>query len=547
MNFINRAFKNVTRKLSKTILLTLTFFLIGNLVIIGLGISNASENAKILTRQKMRAVVTYRLDQDKIWQYAESITDEDELNEFYRNYPRIKLEEVKAFLDDDRVKTANSITNNMWYQDAEKTLDYVHLGNQAEQNIDESNGQSCWYENDVERCETYRQPLFFIKANMFPNMIEFEDGDYKIVDGRFYNQDEIDSAKLVCVISEALANTNNLRVGDSIKLGIANLGVYYQEMGISQEDVDVEFEVVGIYSHHNQITPDASNYDYISPYENPDNMIFMPTTSMTLANLPIAQKEFDRSAQEVAEWGDEETIAYYSDPNNRPSESNLMNNVYIENATLLLTDPLDVDKFVEDYKDTITEFTMLDANNEEFNRLAKPLDTLSMYAGFIVNLVVINAIVIITLVTALTLKTREYEIGVLLSIGASKLKVIGQFFVELALVAILGFSLSVVSGSLIAKQIGNTVLEYQISTSDVENGGEDNHYVMYGDYYDPWNSDYSDDVSLEDLVSEYEVNVSPAIIGEIYALGLGIVLISVLIPSFMIMRYNPKKILMNQN
>ena len=34
MNFINRAFKNVTRKMSKSILLTLTFFLIGNLVII---------------------------------------------------------------------------------------------------------------------------------------------------------------------------------------------------------------------------------------------------------------------------------------------------------------------------------------------------------------------------------------------------------------------------------------------------------------------------------------------------------------------------------
>ena len=47
MNFINRAIKNVTRRLSKTILLVLTFFLIGNLVIIGLGISNASKSAKI--------------------------------------------------------------------------------------------------------------------------------------------------------------------------------------------------------------------------------------------------------------------------------------------------------------------------------------------------------------------------------------------------------------------------------------------------------------------------------------------------------------------
>lgn len=52
MNFFNRALKNVTRKMSKSVLLAVTFFLIGNLVIIGLGINNAAENAKILTRQK---------------------------------------------------------------------------------------------------------------------------------------------------------------------------------------------------------------------------------------------------------------------------------------------------------------------------------------------------------------------------------------------------------------------------------------------------------------------------------------------------------------
>ena len=57
MNFINRAFKNVTRRMSKTVLLILTFFLIGNLVIIGLGVSKASESAKILTRQKIKAII----------------------------------------------------------------------------------------------------------------------------------------------------------------------------------------------------------------------------------------------------------------------------------------------------------------------------------------------------------------------------------------------------------------------------------------------------------------------------------------------------------
>ena len=54
MNFFTRALKNVTRRMSKSILLAITFFLIGNLVISGLGINNASEQAKVETRRKMR-------------------------------------------------------------------------------------------------------------------------------------------------------------------------------------------------------------------------------------------------------------------------------------------------------------------------------------------------------------------------------------------------------------------------------------------------------------------------------------------------------------
>ena len=539
MNFINRAIKNVTRKLSKTILLTLTFFLIGNLVIIGLGIANASENAKILTRQKMRAVVTYELDYTKIYEYANTIEDEDELEKFYQNYPRIKLADVAELLKDERVRTANAIQNNMWYPDPNTTVDFVHLNNKAEEYMG-NNGQSCWYGDDgIEHCETYIEPQFFVKGNMFPNMIEFEDKQYTLVSGRFYNQEEINNGSNVCLISEALASTNGIALGDTIRFATGNYGSSYsKEMGLVEDDFVVEVEVIGIYNHNSPITPDSSNYDYTYPYQNPDNMILMPSTSIYMASLPVTQKEYDYYAsQEI----DNE---YYQDPSNRPSFENMESNIYLENVTLLLDDPLNVDKFVEEYEGSVSQFVRLDANNDEFNRLAKPLDTLSMYAGFIIRLVVINAIVIITLVTALTLKTREYEIGVLLSVGASKFKVIAQFFLELALVAILGFSLAVVSGSLIAKRIGYTVLDYQISSSDLESSNNGGYYVYD---FDPWNEDYTDDITMEDLISEYEVSISPTIILEIYILGLGIVLISVIIPSFMIMRYNPKKILMNQN
>ena len=131
-----------------------------------------------------------------------------------------------------------------------------------------------------------------------------------------------------------------------------------------------------------------------------------------------------------------------------------------------------------------------------------------------------------------------------MSIGASKFKVVAQFFVELALVALLGFTLSIGTGSLIANKVGQTVLEYQITSSGVNEENDDDNFYNYDSI---WNDNYNSDVTLEDLVSNYNVSISPVIIVEIYVVGLAIVLVSILIPSMMIMRFNPKKILMNQN
>lgn len=535
MNFFNRAIKNVTRRLSKTILLIITFFVIGNFVIIGLGVSNATENAKVLTRQKMRAVVTYGVDYNAVWRYVDSLTDQDEIDNFYTNYPQAKLSDVKALLQDERVNTANALVSNPFYQ--AEGFDYVHLNNEAE------NSDNGGMIIDDDAAVTYQSPKFFVKGNYFPNMIEFVDGGYELSDGRFYTQEEIDNSDNVCLISNALAQQNGLRVGDRFTVYIASPSDIVNDealssSGITVDDIALELDIIGLYEPGYHIQPDSSQFNWTQPFENPDNMILMPASTMNNATIFIQQKYFDYWAKQNP--GDE----YYGNPDNRPTVEKA-NDVSVYDVTLLLKDPLDVDSFVEEHSATLPEFFHLDANNDEFNRLAKPLDTLNLYATFIVWLVIINAIVIITLVTALTLKNREYEIGVLLSIGTSKFKIVAQFFVELAIVAIIGFTLSIISGSLIANKVGATVLEYQIQESDV-NENEDDFYYN-DDYINIWSSDYTSKVTIDDLVSEYSVQISPLIIAEIYILGLAIVLISILIPSMMIMRFNPKKILMNQN
>ena len=381
-----------------------------------------------------------------------------------------------------------------------------------------------------------------MKANYFPNMIELVDGDFKITSGRFYTQEEINNKANVTLVSDAFAAANGLTIGSRFKVYLTNPNEikdskgYYGSAGITIDDVTLELEVIGTFSHNKQVTPNSPNFDWISPYENYDNVFLMPASAYVDKILVSAQKYFDNRAQLEPE------NEYYQNPDNRPSIDNQTSS---DKITLLLNDPLEVDSFVKDHSGDLPQFRKLSANNEEFQRLAKPLDTLSLYSNFIVWLVVINAVVIITLVTALTLKTREYEIGVLLSVGASKMKVVLQFFTELAIVAILGFSLAVISGSAVASKVGETVLEYQLSASDVNSDQNNNFDTGY--YPGIWDDNYTTDVTLDDIVSEYRVSISPLIIGEIYIVGLGIVLVSTIIPSLMIMRYNPKQILMNQN
>ncbi len=543
MNFLNRAIKNSTRKMSKTVLLALTFFVIGNFVIVGLGISNAAEQAQIQTRMKMRAVVEISVDWSMFWDEIDELElSEEEENQAYEdfqtNHAMIAMDEVNALLEDERVKAINSTTMQAGYS---IDFDAVPIGNERE--LEQNNTQSSCYvdEDGVEICEewVYIDPAIMFKSNIMPTMIEFEDGIYELVEGRMYTQEEVDNGSPVVLITDTLAAYNNLRIGDTITLSsLSNSdieGGYFGglDLLLSTEDVYFELEIIGIFNNTEEIDPTAENFDWMSSYESPENVVLFPTMTFVNSQIDLAIKIWE--AEKLA-YPDSE---YYQDEDNKPSPDDIMD---VRNVIVLLHDPLKVDEFVSDYEvSSEGMYRTVDANNEVFEELSRPLETIGLFANFIVWLVVINAIIIITLVTALTLKTREYEIGVLLSQGVTKFKIVAQFFVELALVAVIGFTVAIASGMMIAGQVGETVLSYQVDSSGLNEEQEDDYY--YGGF---WGLDgYFTDIELDDIVSEYEVEISPIIILQIYVAGLGIVLISILIPSMMVMRFNPKRILMS--
>ena len=519
MNFLQRAFNYVIRKPTKSLLLAVTFFVIGNLVILGLGISQAADNAKILTRKKMRAIVSYEVDYNKYWNYIESLEDSDAQDAAYKNYPKIDKETAINIAKDERVRAFNYMTNNTVYG-----LDIEHnpLGNE-----DNRNGNTYTDENGNE--VEYKEPSFMVYANLFPNMIELEEGTFEIKDGRWYSQEDIDSAKRVVCITEEVADLNSLRAGDTITISQISPAQKKDliDAGLSEDDINLELEIIGIYSTKEDVDPNSDNFKWMSPYESPKNRLMIPLTTYAEYAFEVSVAQRKAHPDWFSSGTDEEQIRSELET---PSK-----------VVYLLDDPLNVDAFVDENQSKCAEYTRLNANNDAFKKMARPLDTMSFFASIVVWIVVLNAVVIISLVTALTLKTREFEIGVLLSIGVSKLKIVAQLFVELIVLAFIGFGFASISGSLMAGRVGELVLDYQTTSDQKYESDDEDSYV--------WTSstDYFTTVTQDQLLSEYHVSVSPLLIVEIFLLGTGVVLIAIVIPSFMIMRLNPKQILLEQN
>lgn len=520
MNFLNRAIKNVLRRPTKSILLAITFFVIGNLVIVGLGISSASENAKILTRKQMRAIVSYEVDYTKYYQDAEAIENEDERMEFYNNSPKLDTELIKTMMSDERVAAANSFSN--WT--TMYSLDINNVPNPYASS--ESFGGGTVTMSDGTSYE-YMEPGFKIQANNYPTQIEIYEKTYEVIEGRYYTQEDIDNTNYVCLITDELAEANNLKVGDTISLTQMQpnqIEQYAQQLNAKVDDFKFNLEIIGIYHNAKELDPNDSNTQYKQAYEVPANTILMPASAYNDFSYYTGKLMFDyyKSMDTTGSYGEYPSIEEYSQ---------------VTSSVMLLKDPLDVDGFVKDYEGNMGEYTKLNANNAEFKKLSRPLDTMSFFANVVVSIVIFTAIVIITLVTALTLKTRSYEIGVLLSLGVSKVKVVLQLFSELLIVAVLGFTLSIASGYMIAGKVGDMVLEYQTATEDKYATDDTYQYV------DP--ESYFTTISQDTLISQYHVTIDAILILEIYVVGLGVVFISILIPSGMIMRFNPKQILIN--
>ena len=217
MNFIQRAFRHLTRSKTKSLLLTLTFFLIANFVVVGFSISSAAAEAKTETRRKMNPVVEFTMDFDAWYEKYMSL-DQEERKTFA--YPKPDPELVKKMLADSRVKSADWTRSTMGYADGFAPVEIQR----PQKEEDEDDGGM--FSGSIVVSETLsgsgqkteQKPNLTLLGLLSPQMNKLTDGTWSLAQGRMITQEEIENGSPVAVIDKRLAEANNLSVGDFIKI-----------------------------------------------------------------------------------------------------------------------------------------------------------------------------------------------------------------------------------------------------------------------------------------------------------------------------------------
>ena len=185
--------------------------------------------------------------------------------------------------------------------------------------------------------------------------------------------------------------------------------------------------------------------------------------------------------------------------------------------------------------------------------MRQPRCTWSMkwVASFARNIVLIVAIagaIILALIVMLMVRERRFEIGVLMSLGESKLKIIGQFFFELFMVMIVSVGIASAAGNVVGNVVGQQLLKQETtqttaSTSNMQGapGANGGGFMGRAGGAIGFGQSASEAKALEKL--NIKTSVSEILL--LVAIAILITLIAVGLASIGILRLNPKQVLTN--
>ena len=340
-----------------------------------------------------------------------------------------------------------------------------------------------------ERSKNFKRTVMLTGVNESSKENKFVSGAYKLIEGKHLeNQD-----KNKVLMHKDLAKKNNLKVGDKIKIK-SNLFDADNEKGANET---VEVEIKGLFDGHN-------NGVVSVPQELYENTL--------ITDINTAAKVYGNT---------EDTAAY-------------------QDATFFVKGDKNLEKVIKD-------IGKLDINWREYNliksssnypALQQSISGIYSIANKLFAGSLIFAGVVVSLLLFLWINARKKEIAVLLSLGISKLTIFGQFLIELIFISIPAFIGSYFLASYTGDKLGNNILNRvtgdiakkiakQSLSSQLGGGAE----------VDGFNK----------TLTSLDINILPKSMVYVILFMSLVLIISLIISSYSILKKNPKELLIDND
>ena len=511
MYILKNALKTVIRIKGRSILIGIVVLIIATSSCVALSIKNSASSLVESYKNENEIEAKITLDRNKMRNDMKNKLSSSNTKlspgEFMANISEINMDMVREYANSEHVKSYTYLVQtNVNASNIEKvTMEENNANLNMPQDMDK--GKMLGTDKKTGDFEV-------VGYGDLNSMTEFLDSSYKITDGEVF---DITSSENLCLISNELAESNELKVGDNVNLVNPN-----------DDSKTLEFKITGIYEDSNKSTE-------FTMFSNSANRIL--TTYTALNNFVSLSQE---------------------------SENKIVTTI---DATFILQNESVIDLFLQEMQSKgLSEYYTLTTNLNTINESIKPLENLDNFATIFLIVVLVIGGAILVIVTMLNVRERKYEIGVLRAVGMKKKSVLLQFITESFIVTFSSIVIGIIIGSLISVPIANVLLKNEIESKQIEESKISENFGLKQGSIPPnmsqnsrENFDKAPDgkIGSKDIRNTFANNtnyidkinavIDSKTIGELILIGLVLTFVSSAISMIFISRYTPLKILSNRS
>jgi len=218
--------------------------------------------------------------------------------------------------------------------------------------------------------------------------------------------------------------------------------------------------------------------------------------------------------------------------------------------TFIIDDYENVEKIqTEFYEKGLDENYIVETNEKQVEAGVTSIKNVKSFATTFLIITLLIGGVVLFIINMINIRERKYEIGVLRTIGVSKLKLTMQFVSELLVVAFIALIVGAGIGATMSKSVSNSLLSNEIESSTNSSEQMKNNFGGLGEKPDGTGGGNMPDFNKmagTPNVQAYEsidAVVNLTVVLELLVIGLSLVFISSLASMISIQRFSPLTIL----